>query len=220
MELEIIHGAINLRIGRKRVLCLGNTNRIMSDSHFLNQLDAVAGDAAVRNDAGSIKVGSHFLYFLLYTVFFFIRITQRFGRIIFYRIDYEAGHIYRSFTTFAERIIDGVTYTQLFAVLAQHFHFLVRVGGKLIESNYYRLSERAKITNMFIQIAQSFFQSFHVRFLDAVEADTTVHLQSLCRSDNHGQFRLESAFAAFDVIELFSTEVCAESGFRDHIVTE
>ena len=59
MELEIIHGAINLRIGRERVLCLGNTNRIMSDSHFLNQLDTVAGDAAVRNDAGSIKVGSH-----------------------------------------------------------------------------------------------------------------------------------------------------------------
>ena len=70
MELEIIHGAINLRIGRKRVLCLGNTNRIMSDSHFLNQLDAVAGDAAVRNDAGSIKVGSHFLNLLLYAVFF------------------------------------------------------------------------------------------------------------------------------------------------------
>ena len=105
-------------------------------------------------------------------------------------------------------------------MLAQHFHFLVRVGGKLIESNHYRLPEGAKITNMFIQIAQSFFQSFHVRFLDAVETDTTVHLQSLRRSDNHSQFGLESAFAAFDVIKLFSAEVCAESGFRNHIVTE
>ena len=79
---KLFTAPINLRIGRKRVLCLGNTNRIMSDSHFLNQLDAVAGDAAVRNDAGSIKVGSHFLNLLLYAVFFFIRITQRFGRII------------------------------------------------------------------------------------------------------------------------------------------
>lgn len=75
---------------------------------------------------------------------------------------------------------------------------------------------------MFIQIAQSFFQSFHVRFLDAVETDTTVHLQSLRRSDNHSQFGLESAFAAFDVIKLSaprSARPASASGIEPALAT-
>ena len=188
----------------------------MSDAHLLNQLDTVTGNATVRNDACPVKIGSHFLNLLLDGVFLFIRIAQRFGRVVLYRIDYEACHIYCSFTTFAERIIDGVAYSQLFAVFAQHFHFLVRVGSKLIESYNHCLTERTK----FIQIAQTLFQSFHIRFFDTVEADTAVHLQTLCRSNNHCQFGLESALAAFDIIELFSAKVCTESGFCNHIVTE
>ena len=73
---------------------------------------------------------------------------------------------------------------------------------------------------MFVQITQSFFQSFHIRFFDTVETDTSVHLQSLCRSDNHRETRLESTLAALDIVELLCTKISTESGFCDYIIAE
>jgi len=105
-------------------------------------------------------------------------------------------------------------------MLAQQFHFFICICSKLIESYNHCLTERTKITDMLVQIAQSFFQSFHIRFFNAVETDTTMHFQSLCRSHDYSQTWLESALTAFDIVELLRTEVGTESGFRNHIIAE
>ena len=67
----------------------------MGNSHFLNQFDAVTGNAAVCDNACSINIGSYLFNLLLYAVFFFVSITQRTGRIIF---------------SFSECIVDSETY--------------------------------------------------------------------------------------------------------------
>ena len=46
-----------------------------------------------------------------------------------------------------------------------------------------------------------------------------MHLQSLCRSHNHGQTGLQTGLAALDVVELLGTKVCTEAGLGHHIVT-
>ena len=70
-------------------------------------------------------------------------------------------------------------------------------------------------SNMFVQITQSFFQSFHIRFFDTVETDTSVHLQSLCRSDNHRETRLAMSFGDYVITEAgFGADLGAEKFYN------
>ena len=39
MEFKIVYRPINLRIGREGLLCLGNANRIMRNTHLLNEFE-------------------------------------------------------------------------------------------------------------------------------------------------------------------------------------
>ena len=103
---------------------------------------------------------------------------------------------------------------------ADSFYFFVRIAGKTVEGNHNGLPEIAQVTDVFVKIAEAFLQSFHVRLLNAVEADTAVHLQSLCSSDNHCETWLESALAAFDIIELLRSQVRTEAGFRHYVIAE
>ena len=82
VELEIIYRTVYFRIGGERILSLCNTNRIMSDSHLLNQFDTVACDTAVRDHTSPINMGSHFFDLLLYAIFLLIRKSQWLGRIV------------------------------------------------------------------------------------------------------------------------------------------
>ena len=82
----------------------------MGNSHFLNQFDAVTGNAAVCDNACSINIGSYLFNLLLYAVFFFVSITQRTGRIIFDSIYHQASHIYCALSSFSECIVDSETY--------------------------------------------------------------------------------------------------------------
>ena len=43
---------------------------------------------------------------------------------------------------------------------------------------------------MLVQIAEALFQSFHIGFLDAVQTDAAMHLQSLCGSNDYRQLGL------------------------------
>jgi len=103
---------------------------------------------------------------------------------------------------------------------ADGFHFFIRIAGKTVESNNNGLPEIAQVTNMFVKITKTLFQTFHIRFLDAVETDATVHFQSLCSGNDNSQLGLQTALAAFDVIELLRSQVCTEAGFRHYIVAK
>ena len=45
-----------------------------------------------------------------------------------------------------------------------------------------------------------------------------MHLQTLSRSHDNGEVRLETALAAKNVVELFCAEVRTETGFRDGVI--
>ena len=103
---------------------------------------------------------------------------------------------------------------------ADSFYLFVRIAGKTVEGNHNGLPEIAQVTDVFVKIAEAFLQSFHVRLLDTVETDTTVHLQSLCSGDDNGQLGLQTAFAAFDIIELLRSQVRTEAGFGHYVIAE
>ena len=103
---------------------------------------------------------------------------------------------------------------------ADSFYFFVGITGKTVESDNNGLSEVAQVTNMFVKITETFFQAFHIRFLDTVKADAAMHLQALRSGNDNSELGLQSAFTAFDVIELFRSQVRAEACFRHYIIAE
>ena len=77
-----------------------------------------------------------------------------------------------------------------------------------------------QVAHVFVEVAQSLFQPLHIRLLDTVETDSSVHFQSLCSSHNHSQTWLDAAFTAFDVIEFLCSEISTETGFRHYVISE
>ena len=47
----------------------------MSNSHFLDQFDTVAGNTAISNNAGSVNISGYLFNLLLYAIFFFISVA-------------------------------------------------------------------------------------------------------------------------------------------------
>ena len=73
---------------------------------------------------------------------------------------------------------------------------------------------------MTIQVLQALPEPVGIGLLDMVKSHATVHLQSLCRSHDNHQLRLQTSLTALDIKELLSTQVGTEACLRHHIVTK
>ena len=107
----------------------------------------------------------------------------------------EVSQIHRTFHPLGKGIVNGEAHFQiLFAMTADASTSSSVSLAKRLKATTTVCPEIAQVTDVFVKIAEAFLQSFHVRLLNAVEADTTVHLQSLCSGDDNGQLGLQTAF--------------------------
>src|SRR3712207_2739071 len=192
----------------------------MGDSHLLNLLDTVTCRDTICDYTCAIDANRYFFNLLLYAVFFLISKPQRLRGTILYCIRYQMCQLYSAFSAFDKSIIHGKAYFQSLAMLAHQLDFLIRITSKTIICHHNRLSELPEIMDMLVQVAQSFFQTFHIRLFQAIETYASVHFQSLRCSDNHRQTRTNATLTAFDVIEFLSSQICSESGLRNHIIAK
>ena len=81
-------------------------------------------------------------------------------------------------------------------------------------------SKPLHIIDMTIQVLQALPEPVGIGFLDMVKSHATMHLQSLCRSHDNHQLRLQASLTALDIKELLSTQVGTEASLRHHIVTK
>ena len=77
-----------------------------------------------------------------------------------------------------------------------------------------------KITNMLVQIAQTFSQSFKIRFFNSVQAYSSVHFEPLCCGNNHCQTWLKPALTTFNIIKFLCSQIGTEAGFCDNIISK
>ena len=92
-----------------------------------------------------------------------------------------------TFATFGKGIVNGKANTHLFAMCCKQSNLFIRIGSIFIESHYYLLTEALQVLDMFVKIGKSFFQSLDISLFDFGFRNTTVHLQSLSRSNNNRQ---------------------------------
>ena len=219
VELEVVDRTVDFGVGREAVLCLGDADGIVGDAHFLGQLDHLAGGAAVGHYARAIESGGDFLDFLHHRIAFVVGKFEGTAGLAVDGIDHEACQVGGSLTAFGKGVVDGKSDVEVvFAMAADGFHLLVRVAGKAVEGQYDGLAEVAQVAHVLVEVAEALAQSFHVGILDAVEAYASVHLEALGRGHDDRQLGLQTAFAAFDVVEFLCTEVGTESCLGDHVV--
>ena len=89
-----------------------------------------------------------------------------------------------------------------------------------IEGDDNGLSEALHVTDVTVQVLQTFRQSFGIWLLDVFKCHSAMHFQTLCSGYNDNQSRLESRLAALDIEELLCTQISAEACLCHHIVTE
>ncbi len=135
------------------------------------------------------------------------------------RIDHGVRQLHSTGTTLRERLIHGEDHPSPLTVAAYSIDLFGCVERVLIESHHHRLSEAGEVDKVSIQVLQSFLQSFHVGFFDALLGDAAMHLQSLCRYHDHRQPGPQSTLAALDIEELLRPQVRPEARLGDHVVT-
>ena len=104
-------------------------------------------------------------------------------------------------------------------MLAYDFHFLIGIEGIPVEADNDGLSKLLHIAHVSVQILKSYGESFGIWLAYVSLWYASVHLKSLRSGDDDCQFRLQSALAAFDVEELFCSEVCTKASLCDDIFT-
>ena len=122
--------------------------------------------------------------------------------------------------TFQESLVHSEADAQVLTVLTNDVDLLLQVCIMTIEGNNDWLPKALHVTDMAIQVLQTFRQSFGIRFLDMFEVNTSMHLQTLRSGNNNHQSRLETRLATLDVKELLCTKVSTESSLCHHIVAE
>ena len=103
-------------------------------------------------------------------------------------------------------------------MLAAQLYFRIHIRCITIETNHYRLPEGLHVPDMLVQILKTLLQPFRMRFLNIFQRYPTVHFQTLGRSDKYGEFGIQTGLPAFDVEELFRSQICSETGLRHHII--
>ena len=103
-------------------------------------------------------------------------------------------------------------------MLAQYFYFFICIGCKLIECNHYSLAKALQVLYVLVEVPVTGFHTSDVWLLDIFQSYTTMHLQRLEGNHENGEVWLQTCLAAFDVIELLSTEICTESCLCNGIV--
>ena len=135
-------------------------------------------------------------------------------------INHDVSKFYSTLSTIHERVVDGKPHTVGIAMAANDVKFLIRVSCVTVEAHYNCLTIFLHVDNVTVEVFQSFGQTFSIWFFYLVNADSTVHFQSLGSSDYDRKFRLQTSLSALDVEEFLRTEVSTESCFCDDVVAE
>ena len=150
----------------------------------------------------------------------FVSEFQRSGRIALNRIHNQLCKVDGSLSSHGECVVDCKRYSKHPAMVFKKFDFLLSISRISIDADYDALAETPYILNMPVQVCKSSFQSLGVGLLDSVKVGASMHLQSVERSDEHGQVGFQAAFATFDIIEFLCSEICPETSLRDGVVPE
>ena len=204
---------------------LGDTNGIATDilvvsKDFTDSLQAFLASLGELHSSSAIDALTYLLYLTFYGF------TLRIGEVDRQRLDALDGihhflsQFYCTITTFQESLVDSEAHATVLTVLADDIYLLVRIRVKTVQRHDDRLSEALHIVDMTIQVLQALPEPVGIGFLDMVKSHATVHLQSLCRSHDNHQLRLQASLTALDIKELLSTQVGTEACLRHHIVTK
>ena len=125
----------------------------------------LTGGGTIGNDTGPIQVTSHLRYFSFYTVVIIVGILQRLGRLFLNGFHYQFRQFYCPFAPISKGIVYGKSHSFFLAMGTDIIHFFIRIISITVERNHNRLTEIFQITQMFVHIGYTLFQSFQIGFL-------------------------------------------------------
>ena len=199
---------------------LGYAHRELVVSQLFSHLDLFLGYGTESDGSGAIQVARYLGDLLFNAVVVVIGHTERSRRPLLDSIYHQIGQFYGTGTSFGKGVVNGETDSHFLTVATYHFNFFVHIVRITVESHHNRLPERTHVADVLVKIGQTVFQTFHIRFLDGIHTHATVHLQSLGGGHNHCKLRLQTGLAAFDIKEFLGSQIGAESGFRNDVITE
>ncbi len=145
-----------------------------------------------------------------------IDIVQRFIRCfgLLQELQDFPSQIQSPFAAFGPAVVQSHIDTIILTKAGKQCYFGIRVCQEAVYAYYDGDIIFAHIFDMFLQISKALFQCFQIFRLEIFLIYSAVHLKRPDGGDDDDGIWFNSGKAAFDIHELFRTQVSTESGFR------